>query len=93
MRGLYEGRYRDKNVIAAQLEYRLPMWRRFGAVAFAGLGEVAPKIGNFELKSFKHTAGLGLRYQLVPAEKINLRMDFGWSKDSSGFYVALTEAF
>jgi hypothetical protein len=93
MRGLYEGRYRDKNVIAAQLEYRLPMWRRFGAVAFAGLGEVAPKIGDFELKSFKHTAGLGLRYQLVPAEKINLRMDFGWSKDSSGFYVALTEAF
>ncbi len=93
MRGLYEGRYRDRNVIAAQVEYRLPVWRRIGAAAFAGLGEVAPKIGGFELKNFKHTAGLGLRYQLVPAEKINLRMDFGWSKDSSGFYLALTEAF
>jgi len=92
MRGLYEGRYRDKNLIAAQMEYRLPLWRRIGAVAFAGLGEVAPKVDDFELKSFKHTAGFGLRYQLVPAEKLNLRMDFGWGKGSSGFYLALTEA-
>ncbi len=92
LRGLYEGRYRDKNLIAAQLEYRLPLWRRIGAVAFAGLGEVAPKFDDFELKSFKHTAGFGLRYQLVPAEKLNLRMDFGWGKGSSGFYLALTEA-
>ncbi len=93
MRGLYEGRYRDKNVIAAQLEYRLTVWRRVGAVAFAGIGEVTPKIGEFELKSFKNTAGFGLRYQLVPAEKLNLRMDLGWGKGSSGLYLALTEAF
>lgn len=92
MRGLYEGRYRDKNVIAAQMEYRLPLKGRFGAVAFAGFGEVAPKVSAFELKSLKHTAGFGFRYQLVPAEKLNLRMDFGWGKGSSGFYMALSEA-
>jgi outer membrane protein assembly factor BamA len=93
MRGYYEGRYRDKNMIAVQMEYRLPVWKRIGAVGFAGFGEVAPGISDFELKSFKHTVGIGLRYLLVPAEKINMRLDFGWGRDSSGFYLALTEAF
>jgi hypothetical protein len=79
-------------MIALQMKYRLQVWKRFGAIGFAGFGEVASEIGDFELKSFMHSVGIGLRYRLVPAEKLNTRMDCGWSKDSSGFYLALTEA-
>lgn len=93
MRGYYEGRYRDKDMLAVQTEYRLPLWKRIGAAGFAGVGEVAPEIGSFAWKNLKTSAGFGLRYLLVPAEKINLRLDFGWGKDSSGFYLAMTEAF
>jgi outer membrane protein assembly factor BamA len=93
MRGYYQGRYRDKNMLAVQMEYRLPVWKRIGAAGFAGIGEVAPEINAFKLQNLKPSVGMGLRYLLVPAEKINLRMDFGWGKDSSGFYLAMTEAF
>jgi len=93
MRGYYEGRYRDKNMLAVQTEYRLPLWKRIGATGFAGYGEVAPEISGFALKNLKLSVGMGLRYLLVPEEKINLRLDFGWGKDSSGFYLAMTEAF
>ena len=88
MRGYYEGRYRDKNMLAVQMEYRLPRWKRIGATGF-----VAPATSNFALKNLKPSAGLGLRYLLVPVEKINLRLDLGWGKDSSGFYLAMAEAF
>lgn len=93
MRGYYQGRYRDKNMLAVQMEYRLPLWKRLGAAGFAGFGEVAPEIRRFAAKSLKPSVGMGLRYLLVPEEKINLRMDLGWGKDSSGFYLAMTEAF
>ena len=93
MRGYYEGRYRDHDLIVAQAEYRLPLWRRFGLTGFAGIGDVADKISRFRSREMKTSAGLGLRYMLIPEEKMNLRFDFGFGKDTSGFYVTITEAF
>jgi outer membrane protein assembly factor BamA len=52
MRGYYAGRYRDKNLFSLQAEYRLPVWRRFGLVGFAGFGDVAGKLSRFEVKDF-----------------------------------------
>jgi hypothetical protein len=40
MRGDYEGRYRDRELLAVQLEYRFPILWRFGGTAFAGIGMV-----------------------------------------------------
>jgi len=93
MRGYYEGRYRDHDLIVVQSEYRLPLWRRFGLVGFAGLGDVAGKMSRFRSREVKTSAGFGLRYMLIPEEKMNLRFDFGFGKDTSGFYVTITEAF
>ncbi len=36
MRGYYRGRYRDKNVVSGQLEYRRQLTRRHGIVAGPG---------------------------------------------------------
>ncbi len=93
MRGYYLGRYRDRNLLAAQSEYRLPLWKRLGLVAFAGLGDVASTPSRFRLRDVKTSAGFGLRFLLIPEEKMNLRLDFGFGKDTSGFYVTITEAF
>ena len=41
MRGYYEGRYTDKNMLAFQAEMRQHLIRRLGMVAFAGVGRVA----------------------------------------------------
>jgi outer membrane protein assembly factor BamA len=93
MRGYYEGRYRDHDLIVVQSEYRMPLWRRFGGVVFAGLGDVAGEMSRFRSREVKTSAGFGLRYMLIPEEKMNLRLDFGFGKDTSGFYVTITEAF
>jgi outer membrane protein assembly factor BamA len=93
MRGYYKGRYRDHDMLVLQTEYRLPLWGRLGLVGFAGVGDVAGKTSKFQLSDFKLSIGIGLRYLFVPKEKLNLRLDFGFGKDSSGFYINFTEAF
>jgi outer membrane translocation and assembly module TamA len=94
MRGNYGGQYRDKALLAVQAEYRLPVWKRFGAVGFVGLGNVGPSIREINLSRLKYSLGGGLRYRLDSKEGTNLRLDFAWgSKASTGFYLTVQEAF
>jgi hypothetical protein len=93
MRGYYQGRYRDKNMIAFQAEYRMPLWWRFGLAGFSGFGDVADRFSNFRLSDFKYSLGAGIRYQINPGEGINVRLDIGFGEGSSGVYVTLNEAF
>jgi len=93
MRGYYQGRYRDHDLIAFQAEYRLPLWRRFGLAGFAGAGDVSSKVNNFRWRDLKTSIGFGFRYLLAPEEKLNLRFDFGFTKETSGFYINFAEAF
>ncbi|MBN1466463.1 BamA/TamA family outer membrane protein [candidate division KSB1 bacterium] len=93
MRGYYQGRYRDENVFAGQVEYRAFFWKRLGFVVFAGLGDAAEKFSYFRLREAKVSGGGGLRFKFNPAEKVNLRMDVGFGKETSGVYFGLEEAF
>lgn len=94
MRGYHFGRYRDKNMIALQTEYRFPISWRLGGAAFAGLGDVAPDIGTFRLKEFKYSLGAGLRLMIDTQEKINVRLDFGFGRyGNNGLYAMVVEAF
>ncbi len=93
MRGYFDGRYRDKNAVAIQAEYRVPLWWRMGIVAFAGAAQVSDRIGRLGIGRFWYTGGTGLRYAWDPKEKINLRLDYGVGSNSSGVYITATEAF
>jgi outer membrane protein assembly factor BamA len=94
MRGYYLGRYRDRNMITAQVEYRFPVWWRFGAVGFAGAGDVASDAGKFRADRFKHSVGCGVRFMFDTRERINARLDFGFgSDDNAGIYAMVLEAF
>jgi hypothetical protein len=94
MRGYYEGRYQDQDLIAFQTEYRTPVWRRIGAVAFAGIGKVGPRfLDLIDFSQLKPSFGVGLRYSLNPAEKLNLRVDAGFGNKSQGTYINMGEAF
>jgi hypothetical protein len=94
MRGYYLGRFRDRNMIAVQAEYRIvPIWWRLGAVVFGGFGDVADEPGDFALGDLKYSIGGGFRFLLIPAERIALRADFGFGDGDSGFYITLGEAF
>ncbi len=93
MRGYFEGRFRDKNMMVFQAEYRMPLFWRFGLVGFAGLGNVAEKFNQLDLGKLKSSYGFGLRFLFDKKEKIQVRMDIGFGKDSSGFYFSIFEAF
>lgn len=93
MRGYYNGRYRDKNMYIFQAEYRLPLWRRLGVAGFLAVGDVGGKLSDFSFKTVKITFGLGIRFRINPEEKMNLRLDIGFSPESSGVYFNINEAF
>lgn len=93
MRGYYEGRYLDRNLVAAQMEYRLPLSGRIGMVFFAGAGQVSEKISNFRFSQLKPSLGAGLRFKIVKEENLNVRFDYGFGKGTSNYYFNIAEAF
>jgi outer membrane protein assembly factor BamA len=93
MRGYYQGRYRDQNLMAVQAEYRLPLIWRFGLTAFVGAGEVWRWGTPYQTQVFKYTTGGGVRFLMDKKDKVNLRIDFAVGNHTTGFYVAFGEAF
>lgn len=93
LRGYFQGRYRDRDLIAFQGEYRLPLFWRVGAAGFVGAGQVASELSGFGLDRFHVAGGLGLRFLLAQDEGLNIRADFAFGEGTSGFYLAFGEAF
>jgi len=93
LRGIYEGRYRERNRTFAQAEYRFPLWHRFGGTVFAGAGQVARDADRFAADALHAAGGVGLRYLLMKREGARLRIDFGWADDGMQLYMGFGEAF
>jgi hypothetical protein len=93
LRGYYEGKYSDKNLAILQTEYRFPLFWRFGAVVFGGVGEVASTPLGWSLANVRYNYGGGLRLMLDKAQRINIRADYGFGYKTRGFYVTIGEAF
>ena len=93
MRGMAERRYIDNNRWVLQSEYRTPFLWRFGAVAFASLGDVFAGFDTPVFDNPKWSAGGGVRFALIPENGLNLRLDYGATRGDTGFYVSVGEAF
>lgn len=94
LRGYAGGRFLDRTMALARAKWRSgPVWKRLGAVVFAGAGDVAPRPGALTAAAGLTTFGLGLRWTVSPQEKVNIRMDFGFGKDDGGFFLSLGEVF
>ena len=92
LRGIREGRYRDRVSWATQSELRSPLWWRFSWTAFAAVGNVAPRPRAIRLDDPKLAGGAGLRYRLTE-EGANIRMDVAASRFGVQLYVLVLEAF
>lgn len=97
MRGYYNGRYRDKNLIAGQTELRYRLSDRLGVVGFLGTGTVFKNTFNFD--QLKPNYGGGLRYFFDTEKGLSMRFDYGigqkpaGEKRQQGFYLSLGESF
>lgn len=91
LRGYTPGRYRDKMMFATQAEYRWRITQRFGLVAFAGIGGVAPELDEFE--TVLPSGGVGARYVIAKKNNVSLRLDAAWGRDERVIYFGVGEAF
>jgi outer membrane protein assembly factor BamA len=90
MRGYIRGRYRDEQMMMGQVEYRLPVFQRYGMVFWGAVGSVAPKVS--ELTDTLLTAyGTGFRFRIK--DNINLRFDVGVGENETNFYLNVNEVF
>lgn len=96
LRGYYQGRYRDKTLITTQAEVRwLPFRfsRRFGGNIFAGLGTVAPRLAEVQTRNLRWVAGGGIQFLLLSSKDVYLRGDLGFTREGTGLYFSLGQAF
>lgn len=98
LRGYYTGRFRDKNQLAAQAEFRmLPLRlgfsKRLGAAVFASTGTVFNRFNDLSLNNLVVAGGAGLRFLLFPKKDIYSRIDLGVTKEGTGLYIFIGEAF
>lgn len=92
LRGIREGRYRDHVGWTLQSELRSPLFWRISGVAFAAVGDVAPRLEAVNLRDPKVAGGAGLRYRLTD-EGANIRLDVAASRLGVQLYVLVLEAF
>jgi outer membrane protein assembly factor BamA len=93
MRGYFEGRYRDKAYLMGQVEYRHVLSGRWGYVVFGAIGDVAGDLTLFKGSDFKFAGGAGIRFLFNKEENVNIRVDFGVGRNTSGVYFGVEEAF
>ncbi len=101
IRGYRRGTYQDNSLTAAQIEYRMPLWKFIGIVGFAGIGQVYEESEHWKLDRFRTGIGGGIRFMISKRQRINFRIDYavGLDKNSdvgkaqSGIYLFVGEAF
>ncbi|HCP41696.1 MAG TPA: hypothetical protein DIT65_07865 [Cryomorphaceae bacterium] len=96
MRGYYLGRYRDKNLVAGQVEYRILPFafsKRWGASVFLATGQVYGDDYGFNWDLFLPTGGAGIRYLIFPEKDIYTRIDVSFTEEGRGVYFFIGEAF
>ncbi|MDO6680026.1 BamA/TamA family outer membrane protein [Shewanella sp. 4_MG-2023] len=91
LRGYTTGRYRDKQMLLAQVEYRQHLTGRHGMVYWVGAGSIADKVGELSFDELLPNIGIGYRLEVKP--KVNLRLDLAFGDGDSGFYFNVNEAF
>ncbi len=92
MRGYYEGRYRDKHKMEAQVELRQHVWKRNSLTTWVGAGTVFHKFSEMRNRHILPNFGIGYRWEFK--KNVNVRLDYGFGKaGQTGFLFSINEAF
>lgn len=92
MRGYYEGRYRDKHKMEAQVELRQHIWKRNSLTTWVGAGTVFHKFSEMRSRHILPNFGIGYRWEFK--KNVNVRLDYGFGKaGQTGFLFSINEAF
>ena len=93
IRGYTEGKYRNNQVYAAQVEFRHRFQGKFGMVGFVGAATAIEKISDFNKGPFLPGGGIGIRYMAIEKQRVNIGIDAALGKDDWGIYFRIGESF
>jgi hypothetical protein len=93
-RGFEQNRFRGRSLFYFESEYRRDITRNgfLGFVVFSNLHSVSEYLGN-EFVYWHAAVGTGLRVKFNKISRTNIGFDVAMSKDFTGFYLSLGEAF
>ena len=92
MRGYYYGRYRDNNIVSAQLELRQHIWKMLSGAVWGGGANLWGDYGKFDIRNTLPNYGVGLRVAVT--DQLKFRLDYGFGrKGQSAFIFSINEAF
>ena len=79
--------------VMGQAELRWQMSKRWGLTGFAGTGSSTGNFSETDNRDWVPSYGLGLRFMVLPAKRINMRLDYARSDDNDAIHFLVGEAF
>ena len=93
LRGFSATDYLGRVSSAGQIEARWQLSERWGIVGFAGAGNVGSSFNGIREHEAIPSYGAGLRFTVLKAKRINLRLDYARSTASDAIHISVGEAF
>ena len=88
IRGFDRGRFRDKDLLLASIEYRIPLWYSIDTELFADAGQVSNNIfKNFRNENFQF--GYGIGWRLWNSKDLIAILEFALSSERFRIYFEL----
>ena len=93
LRGFSATDYLGKVSGSGQVEARWRLNKRWGLVGFAGTGYVGKSFSGIRDNETIPSYGAGIRFMVLQAKRINLRIDYARSTGSDAIHISVGEAF
>jgi hypothetical protein len=87
LRGYFDYRFHDRNLLAANVESRWALFSDIDAVAFFDAGNVAPRVGDLNLNKTSYGAGV----RVHSPRSTMVRLDVGHSHEGWHLFFRLTD--
>jgi outer membrane protein assembly factor BamA len=81
LRGYDDFRFRDRNMVVVNAEYRWEAFSGLDVALFADAGQVAARAQDLRLRDMKTSAGFGFRFNT--AKSVFYRIDVGFSQEGA----------
>ena len=94
LRAYPRGKYRGAGMLAGQVEYRFPIWKRLRGVAFGGSGRVYGEELTLGADRVLPSGGGGIRFLLLEDRDVLVGLDVAIGRfGNRGLYFSFGEAF
>jgi len=98
MRGYKDNKYIDNRYVLLRLEDRMFPFdsgklKRFGMAIFVESGQSFTSFEDVDFGNQKYSAGLGIRWIILPEDMLTLRLDMAFSEDGFEMEIISFEAF